>query len=451
MKNQNHFSELTNAVLYDEHHHLLDDELGRLCRQHYELGICSEYTAGILIQRMKKHQLFLAFSGTPFRTPNLHDGELILGRDLYGNPARIPLQYLNAHTLLIANTGAGKTTMERFYALQMARHLRGLWLFDLRRRELRCLRRYLAAMGINLVVVPGRSMKINILQVPNGVEPSDFIPRIADSLVAVLGIPPRASKLIQSHLFRLYRRFGILEGRSLLPTIFDLFEEIKNDTKANPQARMALLDSLDPVLQSIGPNLCFRRGWTTELLSTRCLLFEFTGLTEIDKNIMLNYLLVSEFISRVARNISNPRLNLLVMFDEANRLVAGSPDQPSPIGDLIGLVRGTGIGLFLSAQSTSDLLPQVMANTSLKILGRVGAAGDYVAMGRAMGLDQSQLDWAIRNLRPGRFIGRASEGNWSYPFVFEVPQPKFDLNVHDQENHDDDNADPPLELPTVPA
>jgi len=450
MKNQKHFSELTNAVLYDEDHHLLDDELGRLCRRHYELGICSDYTAGILLQRMRKHQLFLAFSGMPFRSPRLGHGNLVLGRDFQGHLVYIPIPFLNAHTLLVANSGAGKTTMSRLYALQVARHLRGLWLFDLRKREYRLLRRYLAAMGINLIIVPGRALKLNILQIPEGVEPSDFIPRIADCLTLVLALPPRASKIFQTTLHKLYRNFGVFEGKRLFPTLFDLFLAVKTDTDLNPPARLAILDSLEPVLRSIGPNIAYRRGWSTEDLARRHLVLEFAGLTETDKNLLLNYLLVSEFISRVARGVSNPRMDFLVMVDDAQRISSISQEHHSPVGDLITFIRGTGIGLFLGTQSTHGLLPQVMANTSLKILGRVGSMGDYLEMGRVMGLTSEQVQWAQHHLRPGLFIGQVGEGDWRYPFVFEVPRPKFDLDATEGTDSDPADRDPLPELPVTP-
>ena len=89
------------------------------------------------------------------------------------------------------------------------------------------------------------------LQLPLGTEPADWIPRVAEMLVEVLDLPPRASKLLQSKLFRLYRQFGVFEGNTAYPTLFDLFEEVKSDKKSDPQARMAILDSLEPVLLSM--------------------------------------------------------------------------------------------------------------------------------------------------------------------------------------------------------
>lgn len=221
----------------------------------------------------------------------------------------------------------------------------------------------------------------------------------------------------------LYRQFGGKSGQ--YPTLFDLFEQIKTDKGANPQARMAILDSLEPVLLSLGPKvLAYRYGWPSHELARRHLVFELAGVSETDKNLLLNTPIISEFSSRIPRGISNPKMNLWICLDEAQRLCCSS-GQTSAIADLIGLVRGTGIGLDLSLQSTHGVLPQIVSNTAMKVLGRCGSMADYAAAGGSMGLNAEQIHWAQMNLTPGRFIGQLAEGSWRYPFVFRVPRMSF--------------------------
>ena len=98
-------------------------------------------------------------------------------------PRLIPIQYLNAHTLTVANTGAGKTIRGKFYALQIAPQVRGLWLLDLRKQEFRVLRPYLARVGVDLVVFDARDLRINPLQVPLGVAPADWTSRVSNMMI----------------------------------------------------------------------------------------------------------------------------------------------------------------------------------------------------------------------------------------------------------------------------
>jgi hypothetical protein len=428
MKQSKDLSKFTQDVIYCLERGLLEDELGQALFCNYQAGTCDEKIRHMIHQRAEKDRYRLAFSGIPFLPPKLTEGDIVLGRDQDGKPIRIPVQYLNAHTFTAASTGSGKTGKIRVCAVQILRYVNGMWLIDLRKREFRGLRRFLACFGIDLIIVPARALRINPLQVPQGVEVSDWVPRVADMLIQVLALPPRASKLIQTTLFRLYRKFGVFDGATLYPTLFDLLQAIKDDPTGNPPARAAIIDSLEPVLWSLGPKvLGYRQGWSPHDLATYRLVFEFAGLAEVDKDLILNYLLLAEFTSRVARGVSNPMMDLWISIDEGQRLCSGTAGgSDSAIGDLIGLVRGTGIGLDLSVLSTSNIASQILSNTATKILGRCGSATDYAEVGRSMGLTSEQIQWAQHHLRPGLFIAQLGEGPWRTPFVLEVPNIDFD-------------------------
>jgi len=440
------FSPLTEDVLYCRHNGLLEDDLGRSILQIFHAGVCDETVAGMIKRRVLKHKFQQAFYGSaPFKTPNLVKGNYTIGLDENGKEIRSWIQFLNAHSLTVAGSGAGKTIFSRFKVLQIAQYVEGLFLFDLRKREFAILKPLLARLNLDLEILPARSLKINPLQLPLGVVISDWIPRVADMLVGVLELPPRASKLLQAKLFPIYRKFE--NRKNEYPTLFDLFEAIKRDKSSNHQARIAILDSLEPVLLSLGPEvLAYRCGWSSNELARKHLVFELGGVSETDKNLFLNSLILSEFTSRIARGISNPKMDLWICLDEAQRLCS-STNRTSAIADLIGLVRGTGIGLDLSVQSANGVLPQIISNTATKVLGRCGSMADYAAAGSSVGLTAEQVRWAQMNLKPGKFIGQLGEGNWRYPFVFNVPLmkfPKLPANGHS-------STDPSLNIPTVCA
>ncbi len=438
------FSPLTESVLYCHHKDLLDDETGVAIFEIYRAGVCDKTIADMFERRVRKHRFDEAFRGPVlFRTAKLPAGDYVIGLDANGKELLSSIQYLNAHSLTTAGSGAGKTMFARYKVLQIAGHVEGMFLFDLRKREFAILRPLLAQLGIDLTILRARNLRINPLQLPLGVDMSDWIPRVADMLIGVLDLPPRASKLLQSKLFVLYRQFDARTNE--FPTLFDLFGRIKSDKGSNPQARLAILDALEPVLLSLGPGvLAYRYGWPSGELARKHLVFELAGVSEVDKNLILNTLVLSEFSSRISRGISNPRMNLWICLDEAQR-ISSSSGRTSAIADLIGLVRGTGIGLDLSLQSTNAVLPQIISNTATKILGRCGSMADYSAAGHSMGLSAEQIQWAQLNLRPGLFIGQLAEGSWRYPFVFRVPKKAYP-------SHLAGGSEPPdLGLPTVRA
>jgi hypothetical protein len=322
--------------------------------------------------------------------------------------------------------------------------VKGLWCFDFVKREFAPLKPLLAQLGVKLLRVPARGLRLNPLQVPKHVSPSDWAPRIADVFVQTLQLPARATKLLHLKIMELYHEFGIMVGSQNYPTVFDLRHAVASDPDANHQARSAVVDSIDPVLMSIGKVLAYRIGWTG-LLAQCHLVFELGGVSEVDKDLLLSSLLLPEFVSRVAQGISNPKMDLWICCDEAARLVSGS--QAGGIVDLIGQVRGTGIGLDLSIQS-ADVVSSVLSNTANKFVGRVTSATDLNAIGAAMGLGSEQRRWMSLNLRPGMFVGQFGDGD-RRPFVFKTPWLRLDGATG--EEADTDAPDDLAALETVVA
>jgi hypothetical protein len=301
-----------------------------------------------------------------------------------------------------------------------------MWLFDLRKAEFRFLAQAMAERGVNLRIVRGRKFKFNPLQVPSGIDPHIWAAQTADLLVKVLNLPPRASVLLASSILKLYQKGGILNGSMKFPTLFELFDAIKSAKDANFPARQAILDAMELVLLALGWEvLGYEQAWTTEQFALEKLVIELAMLPETAKDLILNWMIQSEFTRRIIRGISNPRMDLWIAFDEGQRTFSQRKDQQSANGnamtDQAGLVRGSGVGLSISILTTTDLSSPIPNLTSTKIMGRCGSIGEYTTAGHFMGLSQEQVIWCAHHLVPGMFVGQVSEGAWRYPFLFKVP------------------------------
>lgn len=429
--------------VYAMRHGLLGDDVGRAVETILESGLDDEFAHQTLRKRVRDHQVARFFEGE-FAAPQLPQGELILGFDTRGQRVHCPLQALNAHSLMLGGSGAGKTTRSRFMALQVVPRVQGAWLMDLRKREFAMLRPYLARTGVELIVLPARLMRFNPLQVPRDVEPLDWAAAVSDMLVRVLTLPPRASKLLNIAIVRQYEQRGVLRALCDFPTLFDVREDVAGSTEANAPAKHALLDALDAVLVSIGVALRYRVGWTSSDLAARRIVFEFGGIPEPAKNLILNALLLAEFTSRIARGVSNPRMNLWICLDEAARIVSSS-NPTGGLSDLSGLIRGTGIGLDLGVQS-AEIAPSILSNSATKVIGRCGSATDYELMSAAIGLTREQQMWIKTHIVPGLFVGQLGEGPWREPFIFRVPP----LHMPQHEPPSSALGDLPA-LPAVPS
>lgn len=411
---------------------LLETRAERAIARAEMLGVGDKFTEDYISRTLYKHEIRQAFSG-PFPLPKLNHGDFVLGLDMRGRPIRCPSQNLNSPILTTGSTGCGKTTKSLVWIPQMASIVLGCWLIDVRKCEFAQLRLPLELMGVSLSVVPARSLRWNPLQPPVGTDPREYAPNISEVLVRVLELPQRATKLIHSKILQLYMKPEI-------PTLFDLDECVAGDAKANPQARQAVLDSLRSVLMSLRDVLCYRRGWTTHDLARRHIVFEFGGVSDTEKDLLLNTLVLSEFMSRISRGVSNPRMDLFIVVDEAARLVGS---ENNSISDLIGIIRGTGIGLDLSLQS-AEVSRTILSNTPNKFIGRVTSYTDLEAMGSSMGLTQDQRRWISRNLVPGMFVGQLGQGSWRHPFLFRVPR----LNLKNQAGSNRGNNSNLLRLPS---
>ncbi len=204
--------QLIQDLLYAEDRRLLDDPIGRAIRQVIDAGVADDFVTGMLKECVGKDRIAQAFAG-PFRLPHLEGGEITLGLDAKHRPCRIPLQYLNAHSLTTSGSGGGKTFRSRWLALQIAPQIPGIWLFDLRKREMAILQPLLARLGIEVFVVPARMLRLNPLQIPPGVDPREWASRVADLLVQVLHLPARADKLLHSIILELFDQAGVLHAR----------------------------------------------------------------------------------------------------------------------------------------------------------------------------------------------------------------------------------------------
>jgi len=425
MNADNVLSEIDQLMLEGRKFSVFDDFYGQHLLTLYYNKILDPFVYSSIKGRVESEIRKYVLSGLPFYHPKLHCGNFIFGEDLNKQPIIIPIQYLNAGCLEVAGTGAGKTNRAMFYALQVALQVKGMWLVDLRKAEFRFLHPILAKKKIKLRIARGRKFKFNPLQVPFGVDPYAYAAQAADLLVKVLNLPPRASTLLQSTIIKLYKKYGIFSGSLQYPTLFHLFEAVRTDKAANSQAKQAILDSLDLLLLSLGAEvLGYHRGWMADKLAVEKLAIELAMLPEIAKDMVLNWLIVSEFTSRIARGVSNPKMDLWICFDEGQRLFSQRKETQSTHGsattEQAGLVRGTGIGFSVSVLTTEDLSRLIPNLTSTKILGRCGSLAEYTAAGHFMGLSQEQIMWCMHHMTPGVFIVQVAEGNWRYPFVFKI-------------------------------
>jgi len=378
-----------------------------------------------LIAKLRHLEVEEAFGRhPPFRKPQLEKQGVLVGYDVDGDEVRLPHDFAVEGALFVGNTGSGKST----FLLQVSRGIaaigRKVWVSDMAKRQARHWRSSFREVGSDLVILPASDLHYNILQATG--DPHRHLAMVVDLLDRRLGLPPRSRAVIRRKGYELYARFGIFDGHTdSWPTLFDLFEAVRVDRDINSQSRDALLDRLSAFLLALTPRCgAYRYAWRPIDLARHSIDFEMAGASEQVKHLVLESLLNSLFAHEIERGTLNSRLRLAIAFEDSMRFFDAGQQPGSelmPIEESAGVVRSTGLGFVAIVQSTVGLSRRMVPNLATKVMFRLGSSEDYQKVGRDIGMNAIQRDWAALHLGPGLAIVQASQGAWRHPALIRVP------------------------------
>ncbi len=414
---------------------------GRRLLRAFSLGAIDEHFESLMEEQIRPYRIQEALGELPpfSLPPEIHDG-ILLGKDSHGTPVRMPVDWLNAGSLLAGSSGSGKSVLLTFVIPQIAAAGCTVWVSDLYKHQIRNLRPIFKDLGQELIVLRAQDWRVNLLQ-PDGIEPRIHLSMVVDLLTRVLELPSRSSYIIRQACQTLYDRFHVWRGQSEeYPCLFDLYEMIRKGKGIHTESKGAILDRMSALLSALTAKCAaYRKAWTPSDLSQYSIVFEFQGTSEYQKKVLMESMLFSLMQKEVAEGSVNKKLDHCVFFDDGQRLFGERSSwsgELTPMDELAGLIRGGGKGLEVSVQSMEGLSKRLTPNLSTKIMGRLGSHSDYLRLGADMGMNREQVSWAKKNLKPGVFIVQFSEGPWREPFVVEVPHVKVQSVVSEREAAD---------------
>ena len=421
---------LPEDVLVGINHDAFDDDLGRVLLEIYKLDADIPSVEHLIRSQVSSiHKKESLGKSVPYRLPRSRRGELILGMDEQKREVRTTLQSLCSGLLVAGSTGSGKTQLILFLLLQLAtiRSVR-TWAEDPYKAGLRHILPLFRRCGEETVALPARLWKWNLLQADSR-DPMSHVARSADLLVRILDLPSRASSILQETIHSLYSEFGIFQGqRDHWPCLFDLFERVKSTPGLNSAAKESLLGRLGPALRLLGPGVAaYRKGWTAADLQKYSIVFENRGTSVHTRRLLMESLLYSVFENEVMHGKPNAKLSLVICLDDAQRILSDQ-DQTSGLSsleELLGIIRGSGIGIAINIQSAYGVSPKLIANLNTKIIGTLASHSDWLRLGPDLGLGPDQIAFSKHDLRAGRFVAQMGSGAWRHPFILNIP--KFEI------------------------
>lgn len=164
------------------------------------------------------------------------------------------------------------------------------------------------------------------------------------------------------------------------------------------------------------PGRFFEGGHPLDIaaLLQRNVVIELEGITnDQDKAFVMGALLIRlyeqlllEEKERFAAERTPSHLRHVTVIEEAHRLLRNVPiDSPAAhslelFASLLAEVRAYGEGIVVAEQIPSKLISDVIKNTALKIVHRLPAADDRIAVGATMNLSEAQSEYVV-TLEPG--------------------------------------------------
>lgn len=446
--------DLDEVFEFGEKFDAFSDDLGAALRRMRSYGLLDPSLAPLLdahLAQLRAQEKSGAIP--PLHVSRLTKGDLVVGKDPKGRDVRIERDWLNSHGLVLGGSGSGKTSIMMPIAAQIvstgARN--PFWVVESAKQEWRGISRVLGEAGIRVVVLQPHRWRANLLQ-PVGT-PSAHLARTVQVFATQFDLHDRAKAILREGIHHLYKKFGIYDGSTCgYPTLYDLWNWIKNANDLHHQSKEAVLSRIASFLLAAGPGCCaWRVGWDPRSLERYSAIFEITR-DRFAGRILVEHALHGVFNAAVDEGLYNGPMKLTMILEDAQLLLGsadGSSYEHQSLSSLQSVVRGVGYALMFVVTDASALSTSVLSNVTLKLVG-TGANRNFELMKSEMGLESHQVAWAKHGLVPGTFIAQISRGPFRHPFVLHGFPPARLPVVSDEEVAETVSV-LESELPSTPA
>lgn len=219
-----------------------------------------------------------------------------------------------------------------------------------------------------------------------------------------------------------------VDFRPYLPRLSDLYAKIdtvvarkRYDVRIAQDLTAALKARLGSLLNG-GKGLMFdtQRSIPIETLLNRPVLLELRHAGDEDERAFVMSLIFVLLYEACQNRPVGDQMNHVTLIEEAHRLLRNIPistslESANPRGktvemfsDMMAEMRSHGEGFIIVDQMPNKLVPDVIKGSNLKIVHRLMAQDDRIAVGAAMGLNTEQIDHLPR-LRQGEAVIHSEE------------------------------------------
>lgn len=362
-----------------------------------------------------------------FDHPRELSGELNIGKLPTGHSLELPLSQLATGTLVVGTTGSGKTTLLLAIEDGILSHNRvtgenfGLWVTDHQKADLEAAVAVASNHGFRMGIAPV-DLPFNPLEPPPGVPVRVWAARAHAIITFALQLPDITALYFRPVLSQIYSRIPC-------PMWDDLVQAVR-DTEDMPESvRRPLMLKLEGIAADLPGLARVRKGFPIQELERRLVYWPLHRMPRDHARLLWSWARHASYTRRIENRYSRATPDLFVIEDEI--AFAYNEDSGNEfISMLCAVQRSTGIA-FIGANQTFDLLPQILANTNLKIIGRLASMPDVRQASDLLTLNPEQRDWLLLQPQPGQFLVKMPSMHLR-PFPFHAQQVEFQALSNEQ-------------------
>ena len=443
------FSKITNTTLEKENYGtwLNTDELGLL------MGMPRKEVLGVSTRDEVEYGLNIVIPKDSEVDKYIKIGKLIHHGDEKNTPVYLSKESLKTHTFICGVTGTGKTTTCQNILLQA--DLPYLVIEPVK-TEYRTLADDFNKDKIFYFTLGNQNIApfyINPFEIFNGESISSRIDMIKATMQSAFDMEAAMPQLIEAAAYDVYKRKGWNINNSTwinpdtnleddpynpnnfaFPTLSDYIESIEIVTKRQgfgDKMEAEYLGSLKARLQSLlvgskGMMLNTPRSIDFKKLVTQKVVIELEEIKDgAEKSLIMGFILTNLLEAVKYQHKQNSNFQHITLVEEAHRLLSKCEPGDSPnkrrgvevFSDMLAEVRKYGESLIIVDQIPNKMTPEVLKNTSTKIVHKIFAQDDKEAIGNTMALNDEQKGF-LSYLDKGRTV-IITEG-WKKPVQAQI-------------------------------
>lgn len=383
----------------------------------------------------------------PFPYPDNIDGLIKVGQIhnpilKQNRPFGLNLNEINQNLLLSGRAGSGKTTLLMMILIQFIKMQLPFTVLDFKRDY-----RNLIRHTDNLHIYNWKTFRFNPLATPPNVDPIYWTQILSDVFFRSF-FPNYSATASKSVFMDILGSMLVKDTKLSFPEFNTELGKILNaDFSAKYKERIRTFRGrIRPMLQVLGDMFNCRSGFPMEELLNKNVVLEFDGVSSEIQTFLVTTIFYWIFTYRI-NNTQRGSLKHCLIFDEAKMVFSKEfASGSSPLSRLVSTAREFGEGLILSDQMPSSLGDAILANVYTQISLSLSSMKDIRGVSSAMGLNPEQKQ--VLNCLPLRTGICKMAGRYMKPFLFQLPDIRFDKSVTDEEvkkhmanKHDFDNEE----------